>query len=505
MASSAEPEGNGSATIAGKVASGTIWTVSMRLGIRLIGMISVIILARLLLPDDFGIVAQASMINSFLELVTAFGFESALIQNQKATAAHYNTVWTLNVARGIVNATALVLLAYPAAVLLHEERLHAVIYFYALSSFLRGFANVGTVDFRKEFQFNRDFQFEMWSKLAGFVVTISAAWVWRSYWAFIAGVLSTSATIVLSSFIMSKFRPRFSLEMWRPLLRFSKWVFGAELLNAVATKLDTFVLSRYSTAANVGTYTVSYEIAMTPSSEIAMPVARALMAGLSKVSDDAAQFRTLYLSTISLVLLVSIPAGVGVSALAHYVTLVLLGEKWLGAIPLIEILALFGITRAVIAVSTSAFMSFGRVDLLGKITSVAVVLRIAGVLIGFHLGDMIGVAWGILVASSGQALITLVVQDRVAMLEWRALMRACWRPILAAAAMASALKLSGVAAFFADFAPLASLIFQVGFGAAVFASTLALFWWLDGSNHGPELTLVNYLKSRLGRLSPKNP
>jgi lipopolysaccharide exporter len=494
---SAKETGDGTASLASKVASGTIWTVGMRMGIRMIGMLSVIIMARLLVPDDFGIVAQASMIYAFVELVTAFGFESALIQNHKATVDHYNTVWTLNVSRGVLNAIALAAVAYPAALILREERLHFVIYFYALASLIRGFANVGTVDFRKQFQFDRDFQFEMWNKVAGFVVSISVAWIWRSYWAFIAGVVSTSVTLLVSSYLMSPFRPRFSLSMWRPLIRFSTWVFTAEMLNAIATKMDVFVLSRFSSVANVGLYTVSFEISQTPSTEVAMPVARALMAGLSRVGDKPDEFRRLYLDTISLVLLVSIPAGVGVSVLANYVTEVALGQKWLGATPLIEILGLFGITRAVIAVSASAFMAYGRVDLMGKVTFVAVVLRIAGVLAGFHYGGLIGLAWGVLFASFGQMLMTLIAQNQAGMLYWSALLRTCWRVVVAAALMAAALKMPGVDAFFAGQQLFVAFVSEVLLGVAVFAAALGTIWRLDGSQPGPETMMFEYIRSRL--------
>ena len=365
-------------SLGGQVASGTLWTVAMRMSIRMLGVVSVVILARLLVPDDFGIVAQAAMFYSFVELITAFGFESALIQNQTASTAHYNTVWTLNIIRGAANAIALGAIAYPASLFLNEPRLDEVIWFYALASFLKGFANVGTVDFRKHLDFNRDFQFELWIKVCSFVASIAVAVIWRTYWSFVAGVLVGIITTIAASYLMSPFRPRFSLTMWRPLLDFSKWILGAELVGAISTKLDVFLLSRFSTAGNVGIYTVAYEIAGTPSTEIAMPVARALMPGLSKLGNDPVQFRSLYLSTASLVLLVAIPAGVGVTTLAEQITIVALGEKWLAAIPLIEILALYGITRAVFAVSASAFMAFGRVDLLGKLSVSGTLLSCRG-------------------------------------------------------------------------------------------------------------------------------
>ncbi len=483
-------------TLGSKVASGTFWTVAMRMSIRLLGIVSVIILARILVPDDFGIVAQAAMFYSFVEMITAFGLESALIQNQGASAAHYNTVWTMNVVRGAANAAVLLAVAYPASLFLNDSRLAAVISFYALASFAKGFANIGTVDFRKHLDFTRDFQFELWTKVVGFIACITVAMVWRTYWAFVAGVLAGVATTVVTSYLMSSFRPRFSLSMWRPLFHFSKWIFGAELVGAVSNKLDVFLLSRFSTAGNVGIYTVAYEIAGTPSTEIAMPVARALMPGLSKLGDDPVEFRSLYFSTVSLVMLVAIPAGIGVSMLAEQITAIVLGQKWLNAIPLIEILALFGITRAVFSVSASAYMAFGRVDLLGKLAYFGTLLRVAGVSAGIHYGGMIGVAWGVLASSFCQMLLTLLVQDRAGILDVRMLLARSWRIGGAAAAMALGLKLTGLQMMLANFPPVIALASEVVFGLVMFVATLAALRYLGRSKQGPETVLFQYLKSR---------
>src|SRR5689334_2895823 len=117
------PQGGeiGARALGARVVRGAFWTVAMRTSVRLVGIVSVLILARLLVPEDFGIVAQAAMFYSFVELVTALGLESALIQNQAAGREHYDTVWTLNVLRGLLNGSVLALIAYPAAVFLRQS------------------------------------------------------------------------------------------------------------------------------------------------------------------------------------------------------------------------------------------------------------------------------------------------------------------------------------------------------------------------------------------------
>src|SRR5687767_1543898 len=138
------------ATIQSKMTTGIAWMVTARLADRGIGLISTLILARLLVPDDFGLVAMATAIGGILDLLGAFSFDLALIQKKDAGKNHYDTVWTFTVLFGLVCAIALVGLAIPAAIFYREPRLEAVMYALAVLYLVGGFSNVGVVDFRKE-------------------------------------------------------------------------------------------------------------------------------------------------------------------------------------------------------------------------------------------------------------------------------------------------------------------------------------------------------------------
>ena len=148
----------------------TLWTVGSRMAVRFIGVISLVILAKILGPEDYGLVGKAAVIYGFLEMITELGLESALIANQKATHNHYSSAWTIHIMRGALIALVLVALAIPAANLMQEERLELIIYCYAAISFLRGFYNIGVVDFRKNMTFSKDFYYSLYQKLASFFV-----------------------------------------------------------------------------------------------------------------------------------------------------------------------------------------------------------------------------------------------------------------------------------------------------------------------------------------------
>ena len=167
----------------GHMLRGSIWMLAMRWGIRGIGLISTVILARLLTPEDFGIVAMAMIVVGFIELFGAMGVDLALIRNPTATRAHYDSAWTLEIFQGAALAMAVILVAPFASAYFDEPRLSPVMQVLALRALVGGFENVGVVAFRKDFDFAKDFQFGVYKKLLSFALTVIFAFVLRNYWA----------------------------------------------------------------------------------------------------------------------------------------------------------------------------------------------------------------------------------------------------------------------------------------------------------------------------------
>lgn len=469
----------------------------MRLSIRALGTISVMLLARILMQEDFGIVAKAAMISTFLELITTFGLHAALIQNQSATPRHYDTVWTIHVLRGATIATILVLIAQPASQYFREPALASVLPFYALACLCGEFINVGIVDFQKNLEFDLDFKFNLYKKLAGFVTTLTVALIWRTYWAFVAGVLATSLAALIGSFLLSPYRPRFSLAEWRSLFHFSKWMFSLGIITAISTKLDTFILSRFSTTESVGQYTVAYEVSGATTTELALPVARATMPGLATLNSNPEELRSTYTAALLVLLLIAIPAGVGVCAVAESITLVVLGSKWLAATALVEVLALFGVVRAALAVSSSVYVSSGRVDVLARLAAVSLVVRVCFLGVGFYLGGVVGLAWGLVSSALVYVLMTLAIQHRLQLLCLFDFSAQIWRVLAAAASMYAGLKLM-VPVFDAlsVTTPIVRLLIQVLFGAIVYLSVILTLWAASTDKRGPEATVHKYLRQR---------
>lgn len=477
-----------------KIAKGTVWTVLMRMSIRFLGIISIIILARLLLPEDYGLVAKAVLIGGFLELMTQFGFGAALIKNQNATKEDYDTVWTLSIIRSVVIGLTLVLTASIIADYFDDARIEALIYCYAFANTIMGFNNVGVIDFQKNMEFNKDFKISLLKKTSSFCTTISIAFIWESYWAFPIGVLMGNIVGLIASFQMSAFKPRLSLSSFHSIFNFSKWIFFYEMVSAISTKLDTFLLSKFSSAEELGLYTISYEVAGMPSTEVAMPVARASLPGLSKLSSSKDEFKGMYVNIISSVLFLAIPASAGLSVLANDITLVLLGDNWIKAVPLISILSFFGISRVITACGVSGLIAFDRVDLLSKFSIIMLVIKIIVLPFTIIYAGYIGVAYGILFTGIIGGSILLVMQQTIGAFSIKSLFYKIWRTILSSLLMYCTLYYLGA---YIDLIFSGSMIFiliiKIAIGLSIFSFSVFGLWFASGRKDAPEGQIYDYL------------
>jgi lipopolysaccharide exporter len=141
-----------------RMARGAVWMVLFKALERSLGLISMLILARLLIPADFGLVGLAKTLIPLKDQFIAIGLDTALIQRAEVTPAHFNSAWTLNVIAGATIAALMLVLAWPASYFYREPRLPAVICVLAAGAAIQGFENVGVVMFRKDMRFDRSSQ-----------------------------------------------------------------------------------------------------------------------------------------------------------------------------------------------------------------------------------------------------------------------------------------------------------------------------------------------------------
>ena len=469
----------------------------MRWAIRGIGLLSTILLARLLTPEDFGVVAMAMVAVALLEVFTHSGTDLALLRSTDPTREHYDAAWTLEIIQAVVLAIVLWFAAPLVGGHFEDERVTNVIRILSLRALVGGFQNIGVVDFRRELRFGREFQFGVVKKLATFLVTITAALVLHNYWALVIGQVLGRVIEVIVSYRMSAFRPRFSFARIGDIWGFSKWLIVSRFARLLNRQFDRWVVGSVGGAAAMGSYFIAQDFASSPADEVVAPMSRAAFPVYSRLRDDPARLADAFRRMLGSVVAISFATGLGMAAVAEDFVHVALGAKWVDAIPLIPPLGLFAALYGVVRALETFLIASGRErmsSLMGfgyALVTIPVML-----LVGGHAG-----VDGIAMAKAATALVlvsTLVVAGtRAPPLTLRLFVTAAWPPVLSAAAMYSAVK--ALQWLVPVDGHLWGLIRDVTVGAIVYIGSGLVIWVARGRPPGIEQDLINEARRRLRR------
>jgi len=486
-----------------RMAKGAVWTVLMRITLRSIGIVSTIVLARLLVPADFGLVVLASMLIGFVELASEFEFATYLIRGQDIDRSYYDTAWTLSALRGLLIAALLVICSSAAADFFAEPRLQNVLYVLSLASLISGLANIGIVDFQKSLNFDRDFRLTVQTKLVSFVITVLLAIVLRNYWALVIGMLSGRCAALLFGYTMHPFRPRISLVRTGAILRFSKWVIANNLLYYAQRQGYAFVIGKMLNSASVGLYSVGREISAIATSELVVPIGRAMLPGLSALEKEPAAMRRTFLDGLGVIVMLALPLGVGIALTADPLVRVAMGPNWVGAVPVVQILAVVGVVRVFTATSDPHLLALNLPHLTTVLAAFGAVVGIVSMLWAASIWGLVGAAWATSATAILQMLLNYAIIWRVSGISPAAVGAVIWRTV------AACLIMSGAVLLLLDHWPRTGAIFSLllqlccacVLGALAYGAALLTLWRICGMPAGAEkhaLQVLSGLATRVG-------
>jgi O-antigen/teichoic acid export membrane protein len=474
----------GSPSVASRVTRGTGWVVAWRVASRNLGLLSTLILVRLLKPEDFGLVTLASGFVNAVDSLSAIGVQDALVREPSPDRTMYDTAFSLNLLRCIATAAIIFALAWPAGDFFGEPRLVYVLLALGASMLLSGLSNIKVVDFRRNFEFHKEFNLSMTSRVVMILSTIGFALIWRSYWALVFGVIMNRLTSLFQSYIMRPFRPRLTFRSWRPLIAFSLWTWLQAMVVQVKDRADSIIIGRILGAAAFGLFSIAVEFGTLPVTELVEPLGRTLFSGFALLHRDQASPTRLYLNAIEAAVLLILPAGLGISMVADPMVRFVLGPQWLTVVPAMQIIAVVSTVTIFGSFSSTFLMARGNVRDSFLLTCLSVAIRIP-VMVGLVY------AWGLSGAAVAVA-VTLMIDQGLFL--WRTmrtlaitgfdLLMGTWRAISASLVMVGclyALRLAwtpgGDSPGWSNFQ---DLLTRCLVGATTYAAALALAWILAG-------------------------
>lgn len=479
--------------------------VAFKLVDRSLGLVSTVVLARLLVPADFGLVAMAMVLIAALQLLVSFSFDVHLIQKPNAGRDEFDTAWTFNVLFAVGAAIVLAALAYPASLFYHEPRLQVVIYLLAAGYALQGVANIGPVIFRREMRFDQEFKFLLMKRLATLAVTLPLAYLLRNYWALVIGqTFGTIATVALS-YMAHSYRPRFSLKAKAELFHSSKWLVVNNILYFMNNKSADFLIGHFGGAQSLGYYTIAYEVSTLPTTELVAPINRAAFPGYARAAADPVQLRSSFLNVISMIALFALPAGLGIVCVADLMVPAVLGWQWAPVIPVMQVLAVYGVINALQTNIGYIYMATGKPRQITFVVGIQFLLLLCFLVPGLIYWNVIGAAWAFLISTILMIPINQILLARSLQLGTLTFFRQMARPFAAALVMSAAIWLlrSFVTLPHETPAYLAMLIVSIGVGALAYALALYGLWTLAGQPNGGEQFVVAKLQALLARAGIK--
>lgn len=481
-----------------QIANGAVWTMGLRISVRAIGFISTIVLARLLTPEDFGLVAIIMSFFALIDVIGDFGFDTVLIQRQNATVDDYNTAWTFNFVFGFILCSIVACLSGGVADFYENHKLQPIMLILSLLFLFNGIQNIGVVDFRKNFSFDKEFKLQIIPKLISFFCTISLAFWFRNYWALVIGALIWKACIALNSFLLSNFRPKFTFSSWKDLFSFSKWLMINNFFYFANNRSPEMIIGKILSPQAAGFFAMAQEISTLPTSEIAATINRAAYPGYSKISHQPEILKNMYINVTSSISLIVVPAGVGIASIAGILVPVVLGEQWLESIVLVRYTAIGGALLALNSNIGYIFLAMGKPKITALMNFFRVIIFIPVLICLSFFYGLEGAALAVLLTSMATFFIYNFFVAFKLKISWWRILSPVVRPVFASVIMwISVIIFEPIFYNLYGNKNILILISAVVLGALVYGVCILFLWILLGRPNGPETKLLEYLKNTI--------
>lgn len=464
-------------TLATRTLRGIAWAYAAFFGKRVFTFFSTAILARLLVPDDFGLVGFALLILNFIEVARGFGINEAVVYNRERIDETNDTAFWINTGVGVLQMAVTLLLAPLFLSFFDDPRLVDILRVLAISFVITALGQTHSALLQKELLFRRRFVPDLISSLLKGLASIALAWGGLGVWSLVIGHLVgvSLQTITL-----------WAVVRWRPRLRFfsdrarSLWHYGVHILIVQAfgialDQADQLMIGTLLGQTQLGYYTIASKIPELIIANFSLVLTTVLFPALAKLNSDRGALIEGFLATTRYTALVTFGAGFGLAAVAPELVRVVYGAQWDPAIDLFRVLALLGIAFTIPWAAGDALKAIGRPDVSSRLLFIEALYTFPLIWVFTWQTRMAVMAsFANLIAALITAVLRLMVTSRVLKLDPRVFLRLFRAPLAGGTILFAAV--SGWRWAAADLPALLLLGSAVPVGAAVY---LLVLWVLE--------------------------
>lgn len=496
------PWGKTLSSLTSRIGKGSAWISATRGLVNLLGLLSTIVLARLLAPSDFGLVALGTTMMLLVTAITDMSLAQALVHHRDPTDEHMHTAWTLGVLRGLILGGLFAATGPLMADFFRDDRLPSVMMVLGCSIALSGAANPRRVLLQRQLIFWQDFLLNVSQKLIGVVVSIAVAVIYHSYWALLVGTLAGQIAQVGISYTAMPYRPRLSVRHFKDLWSFSLWLSLTQIINTINWNFDQILIGKFLGPTALGFYTVGNNLATMPTRESTQPLTRTLFPAFAHLRHDPERLRRAYQRVQALVTAVALPLGVGMAVVAEPLVLLAMGQKWLPAVLVIQAIASVVALQTIGSLSQPLAMSKGETRTIFTRSLRLFLYRIPFIVLGMYYDGLRGILIARVLVGTTGIFASLHIVKQLTGLGYREQLWANRRALLAVSAMAGGV---GTLIHFwpspsvEHFSLILHLAVYASVGAFIYVGLSMLIWTIEGRPDGPETEIARLL----GKLASK--
>lgn len=390
-------------TVLRSIAVGAAWATGAQWFVQLSQFAVSILLARLLVPADYGLVGMALVITSFVALFGNLGLGAALIQKKVIDEETISTAFWATVAAGFVLLAVVYIAAPYAAEFYREPRVIDIARVAALGLLFGPMNSIVTSLLERHMRYRAVAFLDISTALLGQATAVGFALSGMGVWSLVAGTLVAQAARIPLAYAFERWTPGlgFSFAKLKELFSFGGYLLAFNFVNFFNRNLDKLIIGRALGATQLGYYDMAYQAMLKPLQNVSDTIGRPLFPALSSLRDKREEAAETYRKIVAYISLVTFPAMFGLSAVASDFVTVVLGPQWVPSIPVLQILAIVGAVQSVAATVGSIYLSQGRSDLMLKVGIAATGL--------VGIAFFVGVSWGIIGVAVCYSLATLVI------------------------------------------------------------------------------------------------
>jgi O-antigen/teichoic acid export membrane protein len=371
-----------------KTVSGATWTGASSALTQAISLLGTLVLARLLTPEDYGLVGMARLAIGLIAIFRELGTTAAIIQRKQLSQEFLSSIFWANLALAVVTFGLAIATSPLVALFFHQSKIGPIVRLLAAGFIISALSSVPSALLNREMAFRKVMMIEIGAASFATCLAVGMALRGAGVWSLVISSLAGTCITTVFLWWSCPWRPKWLLDWMelRSIASFSLNLSGFNLVNYFSRNADNAIVGRYLGAYQLGFYQVAYNLMLYAVQNISQVMGRVLFPVFAKVQDDNVRLRQAYTKAVSTIAVVTFPMMAGVMAVAEPFVRAVLGEKWHPVASLLIILAPVGLMQSVVTTVGNIYYAKGRADWLFRWGLIATTVSVGSFLVGLPWG-----------------------------------------------------------------------------------------------------------------------